>query len=107
MARLLDLGAMLSFATTAAQPRNHRLRECLRQAPADRLLLESDAPDMFSAALVPADDHEAGRNGRNEPACVAGLYALAADLRDVDIDQLQERLWQNAAIFTTRTSDRR
>lgn len=57
--QLLDLGAHFSFSAYAADPRRRRMREAIRACPPDRLLLETDAPDM----LPP------------EPACRFPLHA--------------------------------
>jgi TatD DNase family protein len=43
---LLDLGAYFSFAGSALDPRKTRARESLRKIPRERLLVETDSPDL-------------------------------------------------------------
>lgn len=73
MARaVLDLGFYLSFAGVVTFPRADALREAARLAPADRVLVETDAPYL---APVPY------RGKRNEPAFVAQVVERLADVR--------------------------
>lgn len=43
---LLDLGAYFSFSGYFLSPRKASVREVFQQLPADRLMIETDAPDM-------------------------------------------------------------
>ena len=56
------MGGYVSFSGILTFPRSDELREIARDVPADRLLVETDAPYL---APVPF------RGKRNEPACVA------------------------------------
>jgi TatD DNase family protein len=62
--------------------------EAVRAVPADRVLVETDAPYL---APVPH------RGKRNEPAFVANVVAKVAELRGVSVDQLLEETTDNAA----------
>lgn len=44
--RLLDLGGHFSFSAYAASPHRKRMRAAIQYCPEDRLLSETDAPDM-------------------------------------------------------------
>lgn len=66
----LELGFYLSFSGIATFPRAEALRQVLRQAPADRLLIETDSP-----YLAPPPH----RGKRNEPAWVARVAEVASD----------------------------
>lgn len=44
--QLLDSGAHFSFSAYAADPRRKRMRAAIAYCPTDRLLTETDAPDM-------------------------------------------------------------
>jgi TatD DNase family protein len=68
----LDLGAWLSFAGIVTFPKALELREVARMAPADRLLVETDAPYL---APVPH------RGKRNEPAFVTRVVETLAEVR--------------------------
>lgn len=50
--RLLRLGAYFSFSGYFLQPRKQPVLEVFRQLPLDRILLETDAPDMLPPAGV-------------------------------------------------------
>jgi TatD DNase family protein len=70
--RALDLGFHVSFAGIVTFPRAADLREAARVVPADRLLVETDAPFL---APVPH------RGRRNEPAWVVHTVAALAAAR--------------------------
>jgi TatD DNase family protein len=77
--RALATGFHLSFAGILTFPRAVELRVTVRRVPADRLLVETDAPYL---APVPH------RGRRNEPAFVAETLAAAARERGVDAGAL-------------------
>lgn len=64
------------------------LRKLVPIIPADRLLVETDAP-----YLVPAPEKNHCR--RNEPAFVKSVMLKLAEVREEDPDQLAETIWQN------------
>jgi TatD DNase family protein len=84
---VVRLGFYLSFAGIVTFPKAEALREAARKAPADRLLVETDAPYL---APVPF------RGKRNEPAHVArGAERLAA-LRAADVAAVVAATTKNA-----------
>jgi len=83
--RSLDLGFYLSFAGNLTYPAAKTLREAAAFAPADRILVETDAPFL---APIPF------RGQRNEPALVAHTAAALAELRNLTPEAL-------AALTTT------
>lgn len=91
VAGFLDLGLHVSFAGNLTYPKNEALREAARRVPADRLLVETDAP-----FLAPQP-----RRGRpNEPAFVAFTLAALAAARGEPAEELAERVWRNScALF--------
>jgi TatD DNase family protein len=68
----LDLGGFISFSGILTFPRSNDLREIARDIPADRVLVETDAPYL---APVPF------RGKRNEPGLVAHTAKLLAEVR--------------------------
>ncbi|MDR2397270.1 MAG: TatD family hydrolase [Spirochaetaceae bacterium] len=84
---LLSLGYYLSFAGTLTYKNASPLREALGFVPLDRLLLETDAP-----YLAP----EPFRGKPSEPGMVVETYRLAAALRGIPLETLQEALIENA-----------
>jgi TatD DNase family protein len=81
-------GFSLSFAGTVTFPRSDGLRAAAAAVPADRLLIETDAPYL-------APQPQRGR--RNEPAFVPSTYAEVARVRGTTADRLAERVRENAA----------
>ena len=75
----LDMGCYLAFGGVSTFPKAADIREAARVTPADRLLLETDAPYL---APVPF------RGKRNEPAYVAHTARALAEARGEDVAQL-------------------
>lgn len=71
----LALGASISFSGILTFPKSTALRDIARDVPADRILVETDAPYL---APVPF------RGKRNEPAFVARTAAVLAEVRGLD-----------------------
>jgi TatD DNase family protein len=68
--------------------RGRHLRRLVSGIPADRLVVETDAP-----YLVPAP--EKNRVRRNEPAFVKSVLLKLAEVRDEDPDDLAQTIWNN------------
>ncbi len=77
--RSLAANFHLSFAGNLTYPRSSDLREAASLAPADRILIETDAPFL---APVPH------RGKQNEPALITHTAAYLAALRGIPTDQL-------------------
>jgi TatD DNase family protein len=75
----LNIGCYLAFGGVATFPKATEIREAARVTPADRLLLETDAPYL---APVPF------RGKRNEPAYVSHTARALAEARGEDLAQL-------------------
>ena len=85
--RALALGSFISFAGNVSYPSAADLREAARRVPADRLLVETDAPFL---SPVP-------KRGRpNEPARVALVGAAVAEARGEDEQVLAAHTTTNA-----------
>jgi TatD DNase family protein len=75
----LDLGFYLSFGGIVTFPKALDLQEAARLAPADRILIETDAPYL---APVPK------RGKRNEPAYILETARKLADLRGQSVESI-------------------
>ena len=75
--RALDIGFHISLAGIVTFPRALELKQVATEVPLDRLLIETDSPFL---APVPH------RGGRNEPAHVARVAGVIADLRGMTLD---------------------
>jgi TatD DNase family protein len=109
VAPLAALGAYFSFPGYYLHERKARQRETFRSAPADRLLLETDAPDQsLPRELVRyslADD-ERGKPV-NHPANLGVIYEKVAEWLNEPVEQLANRIEDNfrrlfASVLETR-----
>ena len=82
----LDLGFYLSFGGIVTFPKALDIQESARQCPADRILIETDAPYL---APVPK------RGKRNEPAFMLETVRKLAQLRAVPEKQIAESTTKN------------
>jgi len=82
----LDLGFYISLSGIVTFRNADALREVARQVPADRLLIETDAPYL---APIPH------RGKPNLPEYVRDVAEFLAPLRGVDVDTLAEQTTQN------------
>lgn len=92
-----DLGGYFSFPGYYAQERKERQRETFRQVPADRLLIETDAPDQRlpdELNRFPLTDLATGKP-LNHPANLMAIYEFAAQLRRVSLKTLTAQVEQN------------
>lgn len=93
--RSLDLGFYLSFAGNLTYPKAQGIRDAATFAPADRILVETDAPFL---APIP------NRGQRNEPALVIHTAAFLANLRGITLETLAEQTTANfRTLFPTVT----
>lgn len=86
--RCLDLGFYLSFAGIVTFPKALELQAAARMTPADRMLVETDAPFL---APVP------NRGKRNEPAFVVETARKVAELRGETLEGVARQTSENLA----------
>jgi TatD DNase family protein len=84
--RALDLGFYLSFAGNVTYPKAQGIRDAAAFAPADRILVETDAPFLAPVPL---------RGQRNEPAYVAHTAAALAARRGISTEELAALTTEN------------
>jgi TatD DNase family protein len=84
--RSLDAGFYLSFAGNLTYPRSQAIRDAAIAAPADRILVETDAPFL---APIPH------RGQRNEPALVRHTAETLAALRGISPEELAMMTTEN------------
>ena len=85
----LHLGFYIGVTGIVTQKeRGANLRKMIPQIPAERLLVETDAPYLTP---VPEKKH----TRRNEPAFVKSVLLKIAQVRNEDPDQLAEIIWEN------------
>ena len=82
----LSFGYYISLSGVVTFKNANKLLDVAKNAPIDRLLVETDCPYM---APVPM------RGQRNEPSFVQYTFARVAELRGEDPETLAEQLWEN------------
>ena len=85
--RYLRLGLHLSFGGAVTGPGAHKRLAAARAVPGERLLIETDAPDLPPHGRAP---------GRNEPCWLPEIAATVAAARGVSTEQLAETTAANA-----------
>jgi TatD DNase family protein len=83
----LSLGLYISFSGVLTFKNSRPLREIARAVPMDRMLVETDAPYL---APVPY------RGKRNEPAFVAAIAEVLADVKGVSVQTIAAETSANA-----------
>ena len=84
--RALALGFHLSFGGIVTYPKALEVHEAARQAPLDRILIETDSPYL---APVPK------RGKRNEPALIVHTARRLAELRGVAFEDIARATTEN------------
>ncbi len=90
-------GAYFSFNGAFLDPRKSAIREAFQAVPADRLLVETDAPAMIPPApwrthqLPPASDG----SSINHPGNIEAAYAGLAALRGLPVPELARQVGRN------------
>ena len=97
---LADLGAYFSFSGKVLDETHGRARAALLAIPADRLLVETDAPSLrppppYCTYTVMTTDGRAHNHPGNLPAILAGI----AELLGEPVHALRKRVWENALRF--------
>jgi TatD DNase family protein len=89
-AACVELGMYISFAGMLTFKKNKELRSVAAEIPADRLLVETDAP-----YLAPTPN----RGKRNEPAYVVHTLKCLADVRGEPVEAVAELTTRNARLL--------
>ena len=84
--KALDLGFYISFSGIVTFKSATNVQEVARKCPADRILVETDAPYLAPVPL---------RGKTNEPAYVRHTAQFVADLRGIPLAELAETTTQN------------
>lgn len=84
----LDLGLYISFAGMVTYKKSTELREVAKQIPADRLLIETDAPYL--------SPHPKRSVRPNEPALIVHTAECLATIRGLTLDELAHQTTANA-----------
>jgi TatD DNase family protein len=91
---LLRRGAWLSFSGTLTRPNIRKARDAVRQVPPDRLLLETDAPDLLPLNLPCAPEENL-----NEPSNLPLILEKASEFRGEPAETVADCTYRNAVDF--------
>jgi len=83
----VELGGYVSFSGILTFPKSEELREIAKTVPAERMLVETDAPYLAPKPF---------RGKRNEPAYVAHTAAVLADTIGVSVEEIARITTENA-----------
>lgn len=84
--KMLDLGLYLSFNGIITYKSGQHIFETIKKMPADRILLETDAPYLSP---------EGYRNELNEPKFIPLIANKVAEIRNVDVEEIENQTFQN------------
>jgi len=82
----IDLGLMISFTGILTFKKSQALRDLAAELPADRVLVETDAPYLAPGKY---------RGKRNEPAYVVETAKVLAETRGVSLDEISRQTTAN------------
>lgn len=85
--QVLEWGLYIGIDGHITYPKNDVLRQIIKNVPLDKLLLETDAP------FLPPQQF---RGKQNSPAYIPLIAQFIADLRDINIKELEDATTQNA-----------
>lgn len=87
---LIELGHLLSFTGIATYPKSDDIRRTIKECPLAQLMIETDAPYL---APVPY------RGQRNEPAFVTAVAECVAEVKGIDLAEVDRQTTANAVAF--------
>jgi TatD DNase family protein len=88
LAECVRQGWWISFAGNVTYPKTQDLAEAAKQVPAERLLVETDAPYLTPQVV---------RKQRNQPAFVTHTVRFVAEQRGMEYEELEQLVERNAA----------
>lgn len=86
----LDMGFYLSIGGCSTFPHTEKLHEAIKQAPLQRLMLETDCPYMTPVPL---------RGQTNEPKNVVYVAENIANIKDISVEEVANQTTENATRF--------
>jgi TatD DNase family protein len=84
--KAIELGLSISFTGILTFKKSEALRELAAELPADRIMVETDAPYLAPGKF---------RGKRNEPAYVVEVAKVLAETRGVALDEISRQTTDN------------
>ena len=88
--RFVEAGYLLSFTGIATYPKSDVIRDTISNCPLAQMMVETDAPYL---APVPH------RGKRNEPAYVIEVARCVAEVKGIDLEEVDSVTVENAKEF--------
>lgn len=95
VAALLRYPAWFSFSGAITRPKARKAELALRAVPADRLLIETDAPYILPAG-IPSEELLEANQPFNEPAFLPRILRSMAEIRSASEEELAAQVWDNS-----------
>lgn len=92
---LAERGGYFSFSGAAVYPNRHKAHALIRAVPAERLLIETDAPDM----MPPPDCRADPAAERNLPENLPLIIRKIAAIKEIEECKFRQIITKNAARF--------
>ncbi len=86
----LDIGFYISFAGNLTYNKAHELHDAAKYIPLDRVMLETDAPFLTPVPF---------RGKKNRPEYVVHTYKFFAKLRNIDLQNVIDAVYDNFTKF--------
>ena len=87
---MVKRGGYISFSGSITRPNNRKAGPAICAVPEDRILIETDAPDIMPSTA---------EGDLNEPANLRLVLAKAAELRGISEEELASISFSNAERF--------
>ena len=84
---MIDLGFYISFAGNLTYKNAKNLHDVAKKIPIQYLLIETDSPFLTPTSY---------RGKRNQPAYLIDILKFLAELREMNVEELAERLYENS-----------
>jgi TatD DNase family protein len=84
--KAIDMGLSISFTGILTFKKSHALRDLAAELPADRIMVETDAPYLAPGKF---------RGKRNEPSYVVETARVMAETRGVSLDEISRLTTEN------------
>lgn len=90
-----ELGGYFSFSGYFAHERKMRQQEVFKKVPLDRLLIETDAPDMVPPVLLQQFQLKGNAEILNHPGNLPSFYSFLAGLLNLEVPVLARMMERN------------
>jgi TatD DNase family protein len=95
VSELLKYGLSISFSGSVTNERNLRARQSATIVPIDKLLVETDSPDLIAY----------GRVGMNEPSYIMDIISTISLIKGLEPDVIARKTFENGMTIFNRSQN--